>query len=71
VPFHDIGYLEQHAADLLTQGADAPALDAAHLGIEVALKAIAGVDDFDEVAPTQVSRQRRDNLRSAILPPCG
>jgi hypothetical protein len=71
VPFHDIGYLRLASIAAHPRGADAPALDAAHLGIEVALKAIAGVDDFDEVAPTQVSRQRRDNLRSAILPPCG
>jgi hypothetical protein len=34
------GTLEEHAANLGPQGPDAPALDAAHLGVEIALEVI-------------------------------
>ena len=53
----------EHATDLLPEGANAPTLDAAHLGVEVALEAMLQRDDLDEVTPTQLSRQCRDNLR--------
>jgi hypothetical protein len=42
--------------------ADAPPLDPAHLGVELAVEVGLQRDDLDEVAPTQLSRQRRDNL---------
>jgi hypothetical protein len=50
------------AADALAQCAHAPALDAAHFGVILALQRLLERQDFDEVAPAQFSRQRRDNL---------
>ena len=41
--------LEQHAADLATQGADAPPLDAAHLGVKVPFQFFFEVDNFQKV----------------------
>lgn len=49
------GALEEHAADLLPQRADAPAFHAAHLGVKVALQVGGLVDDLNEVAPAQLS----------------
>ena len=43
--------LEKHPADFFTELTDAPPFDAAHLGVEVALKVVLHWDDFDEVAP--------------------
>src|SRR5437868_1863719 len=48
------GALEEHALHLGVQGADAPALDAAQLGIEVALQVVGEGNDLDEVAPAQL-----------------
>src|ERR1039458_8966400 len=51
------GALEEHGTDLLTQRALVPALDAAHLGIEVALERVVQVDNEREVGPTQLCSQ--------------
>jgi hypothetical protein len=48
--------------DLVPEGADAPALGPAHLGVEFPLQPVFDGDQFHEMAPTQLSRQRRDNL---------
>ena len=54
--------LEEDAVDLRPQGADAPPLDAAHVRVEVTLQLCFERQKFDEVGPTQLSRQRRDNF---------
>src|ERR1017187_3823181 len=51
------GALEEHGTDLLSQRALVPALDAAHLGIEVALERVVQVDNEREVGPTQLCSQ--------------
>src|SRR6185369_9468288 len=53
--------LEEHAADPLSQRADAPPLNAAHFRVEITFQGRVQWDDFDEMAPTQLSRQCRDN----------
>jgi len=53
---------EEHPVDLGPERADAPPLDPAHLGVEVAPEPVLEREDLDEVAPAQFSRQRRDNL---------
>lgn len=45
----DGGALEEHGVDLLAQGADAPAVDPAHLGVEVALEVVLERDDLFEM----------------------
>jgi hypothetical protein len=57
------GALEEHPADLLSQGANAPALKAAQLGVEVAGEGFFDQQQLGEVAPAHLSRQCRDNLR--------
>ena len=54
--------LVEHAVDLLLQHARAPALDAAHLGVEVALERVLHGDERLEVGPAQLSPQCGDNL---------
>ena len=54
--------LEQHAADLLPQGAHVPALDTAHLGVEIPRQGLFDRQQLDEVTPAQLCRQRRHNL---------
>ena len=49
--------LEKHSAYFLFQRAGAPALDAAHLGVEVALERVVEVEDRHEVSPAQLSSQ--------------
>jgi hypothetical protein len=49
--------------DFVAHLADAPPLDAAHLGIEVPLERILQRQEFLEMAPAQLSRQCSDNLR--------
>src|SRR5262249_11468692 len=56
------GALEEHTQDLGPQGAHAPALAPAHLGVEVALEVILEINDLDKMTPAQLSRQCRDNL---------
>jgi hypothetical protein len=53
----------KHAIDLLLQEARAPALGAAHLGVELALQRILEGDEQPEVRPAQLSPQCGDNLR--------
>jgi hypothetical protein len=50
------------AADALAQCAHTPALDAAHLGVELTFQRLFERQDFDEMAPAQFSRQRYDNV---------
>ena len=51
------GALVEHAADLLLERPRAPALDATHLGIEVAFEVVFQGDDVDEVRPPQLCHQ--------------
>ena len=51
------GALIEHAVDPGPQRPHAPALEAAHLGVEVALKAIRQRNQGDEVGPGQLSYQ--------------
>jgi hypothetical protein len=60
--FRERRALEEHALDLGAEGADAPALDPAHLGVDIPLQRVVKRDYLDEVAPAQLSRQRRDDL---------
>ena len=53
--------LEQQMADLVAEGSNAPALDSAHFGVELAFEAIFERNELDEVAPTQLLRQCRNN----------
>src|SRR3982750_1613057 len=57
------GALVEHAVDAGAQSSYAPPLDAAHLGVEIPLERVCQRDELYEVAPPQLSRQRRDNLR--------
>src|ERR1019366_3251699 len=54
--------LVKHRANLLFQRARAPVLDAAHLGIEVALKRVVDCDDLPEMCPAQLCPQCGHNL---------
>jgi hypothetical protein len=49
--------LEQHVLYLGPQCPHGPALDATHLGVEVALHVVGEGDDLDEMTPAQVARQ--------------
>ena len=61
-PFGDGSALVHHAANLVTQRADAPPLEPAHFGVEVALEVVFKWEEQDEMAPPQLSGQRPDNL---------
>lgn len=60
--------LKKHPVDFVTQGSDAPTLEAAHLGIEIPLEGIFEGDQRDKVGPAQLSYQRYDNLPVSIDP---
>jgi hypothetical protein len=47
--------LEEHAADLLSQRVDAPALDPAHLRVEIPLERGLELKNLDKMAPPQLS----------------
>ena len=51
------GALVEHGVDLVAQGAGAPALNAAHLGVEVALECIRQRENVPKVGPTQLCTQ--------------
>jgi hypothetical protein len=59
--FVERAVLVEHAADFLLQRPRAPALDPAHLGVEVAFEWVVDVDDLLEVGPCQLSPQCGDN----------
>jgi hypothetical protein len=44
------------------RGANAPALDGAHFSAKIALEVILEGNDLDEMAPTQLFGERRNNL---------
>lgn len=48
--------------DALTQRANAPTFDAAHLGIEVALEGLVEIEQCAKVSPAQLSTQCVDNV---------
>ena len=56
------GALVEHAVDPGPQRPHAPALDAAHLGVEVALERVLERNQGEEVGPAQLSHQCCDNL---------
>ncbi|MNT01133.1 hypothetical protein D3C72_1355870 [compost metagenome] len=60
--FGNGGAQVQLAGDALAQGANAPAFDAAQFCVVLALQGRFERQDFDEVAPAQVQRQRGNNL---------
>src|SRR3970282_569749 len=57
------GALVEHTVDLLLERAGAPALDPAHLGVEVALEGILHRNERLEMRPAQLSPTCGDNLR--------
>ncbi len=54
--------LVEHRLDALLQRPRAPALDAAHFGVKVALKRVLEINDRLEMGPAQLSQQCGDNL---------
>lgn len=59
----DSGALEEHGVDFLGECAGAPAFNAAHFGVEVALEFVRERDDRSEVGPAQLCTQCVHNLR--------
>lgn len=56
------GPLEEHPADLVAEGTDAPPLDAAHLRVEFAVEVGLQGDDLDEVAPAELAGEPEDEF---------
>src|SRR5260370_26146786 len=56
------GALIEHRVDARTKGTHAPAFDPGHLRVEFPLEGLTEGQERAEVGPTQLSRQRRDNL---------
>nr|WP_238602980.1 hypothetical protein [Fimbriiglobus ruber] len=56
------GSFKQHALYLFAERPNTPSLGAAHFRIELTLELVSKGDDFNEVTPTQLSRQRRDDF---------
>ena len=52
----------EHASNFVPEGANAPPLDAAYFGVEVALYRVLQGQESQNVTPAQLSRQRYDNL---------
>jgi hypothetical protein len=50
---------EQHAADAIAKGADAPAFHPAHVGVELSRQLVFQVENFLEMAPAEVLRESR------------
>ena len=52
---------KEHATGLVSKRPHAPAVEAGELGIELALQRLVEGQEFDEMAPAQLSRQCLDN----------
>jgi hypothetical protein len=58
-PARDSGAFEEHTADAVAEGADAPSFHPAQFGVELAPDRVVEIEDFFEVAPAHVLSQFR------------
>ena len=55
-------HVREHAADLLTKRPHVPTFDSTHFRIKISCELIFDGQEFHEVTPAQLLRQRRNNL---------